>query len=66
MKSKQDQLTESLLAIVLSMKSGYTNEKTKGPIGSAMEINEDQLALAKVAAGQLQSIMGKSKNKYGH
>ena len=28
MKSKQDQLTESLLAMVLSMKSGATNKET--------------------------------------
>ena len=65
MKSKQYQLTESLLAMVSSMKSGATNEETKGSIGSATGTNEDQLALAKVAAGQLQSIMGKSKKKYG-
>ena len=65
MNSKQDQLIESLLAMVLSMKSGDTNEETKGLIGSATGTNEYQLALAKVAAGQLQSIMSKSKNKYG-
>ena len=65
MNSKQDQLIESLLAMVLSMKSGDTNEETKGLIGSATGPNEYQLVLAKVAAGQLQSIMSKSKNKYG-
>ena len=65
MKSNQDQLTKSLLAIVSSMKLGATNEETKGSIGSATGTNEDQLALAKVAAGKLQSIMGKSKKKYG-
>ena len=52
-KSKQDQLTKSLLAMVSSMKSGATNKETKGSIGSATGTNEDQLALAKVAAGQL-------------
>ena len=60
MKSKQDELTESLLAMVSSMKLGATNEKTKGLIGSAKRTNEDQLALAKVAAGKLKSIMGHS------
>ena len=65
MKSKQDKLTESLLAMVSSMKSGATNKETKGSIGSATGTNEDQPTMAKVAAGQLQSIMGKSKKKCG-
>ena len=64
MKSKEDQLTKSLLAIVSSMKLGATNKETKGSIGSATGTNEYQLALAKLAAGQIQSIMGKSKKKY--
>ena len=59
MTSKQDQLIEYLLAMVLSTKSGATNEETMGLIFSATGTNEDQLALAKVAACQLQSIMGK-------
>ena len=65
MKSKQDQLTKSLLTMVSSMKPGANNEETKGSIGSAKRTNEDHMALAKVAAGKLQSIMGKIKNKYG-
>ena len=65
MKSNQDQLNESLLAMVLSMKSGATNKETKRSIGSATGTNEDQMALTKVAAGQLQSIIGKKKLKYG-
>ena len=65
MKSKQDQLTEPLLAVVSSIKSGAMNEEIKGSIGSATGTNEYQLALAKLAAGQIQSIMGKRKKKYG-
>ena len=41
MKSKQNQLTKSLLAMVSSMKSGATNEETKGSIGYATVTNED-------------------------